>query len=108
MQRVRHILESLSSGLGGQPRWRRDGKELFYIAPDGGLMAVDTQLTSQFQAGPPKKLFATRITDVDSFGIKYAVSADGQRFLISNPLPDQTKKIGVILNWTALLKKKTP
>ena len=55
--------------------------------------------------GQRKRRLSLDPSDIDSFGIKYDVGAAGQRFLTSNPLPDQTEKIGVILNWPALLKK---
>jgi Tol biopolymer transport system component len=47
----------ISSGGGTQPRWRRDGKELFYISPDGKLMAVDVTELPTFRSGSPKPLF---------------------------------------------------
>ena len=44
-----------------QPRWRRDGRELFYIAADRKLMAVEVKLGATFEAGVPKPLFDTRV-----------------------------------------------
>src|SRR5437773_10871054 len=44
---------------GTQPRWRRDGKEIFYLAADGKLMALETQTTAKFEAGAPKALLAS-------------------------------------------------
>ncbi len=48
----------VSSGGGTLPRWRRDGKELFYVSADADLMAVDISTVSGFQAGLPKRLFS--------------------------------------------------
>ena len=52
----------ISTGAAGsQPRWRRDGKELFYVAADGKLMAVEVKTAPKFEAGAPKALFDARI-----------------------------------------------
>jgi eukaryotic-like serine/threonine-protein kinase len=57
----------ISTGGGCQPRWRRDGRELFYIAADRNLMAVDVKLGSTFEAGVPKPLFGTGVLARSSF-----------------------------------------
>ncbi|MDQ3174094.1 MAG: hypothetical protein M3Q91_10365 [Acidobacteriota bacterium] len=51
----------VSTGGGSQPKWRRDGRELFYIAADRKLMAVDVKLGATFEAGVPKTLFGTHV-----------------------------------------------
>ena len=88
---------------GSLPRWRRDGKELFYVAPDRKLMAVEVKANSgSFQAGVPKPLFDTR-TD-PSIGSRggYDVSPDGRRFLISAPGEQPSASpIHVVVNWAA-------
>jgi hypothetical protein len=98
----------ISSGGGGQPRWRRDGKELFYIASDGTLMAVDVATAPRFEAGVPKALFESGILDANrpNFVFRYDVAADGQRFLI-NTLPEDAEPapITVVVNWTAGLQR---
>jgi hypothetical protein len=73
----------ISTGGGSEPRWRRDGKELFYIAPDGKLMMRPIQGTGQIlEAGTPVTLFQTRIgRNLIPQKCQYAVSPDGQRFL---------------------------
>jgi serine/threonine protein kinase/Tol biopolymer transport system component len=102
----------VSNGGGSQPVWRRDGKELFYIGADGKLMALEVRLGSRFEAGDVKPLFDTHI--VVSSGVpsgvlasrtNYAVSGDGQRFLINNFTETSAPPITVVLNWTADLKK---
>jgi Tol biopolymer transport system component len=70
----------LSSGGGVQPQWRADGRELFYLAPDGSMMSVPVDARTELTARPPVRLFATNMT-ADSGLPKYAVTADGQRFL---------------------------
>ena len=94
----------ISTNGGSNPRWRRDGKELFYLASDQKLMAMAVNGESTFQPGVPKALFQTREV-VGRY--RYAVTADGQRFLVNTPLEEaSTAPITVVLNWTAELGKK--
>jgi len=97
----------VSTGGGTEPRWRADGKELYYIAPDGKMMAARvTTLTnnrrgdSRFEAGAPVALFPTRIVGgANAFKAQYAVSRDG-RFLINTQVDESnTTPITLILNW---------
>ena len=83
----------ISSEGGSFPRFRRDGKELFYLAANGKLMAVEVKAnTSGLEFSAPKPLFDTHTTD------RYAVTADGRRFLMSKPLEESTSApITVIL-----------
>jgi Tol biopolymer transport system component len=91
----------VSSEGGSSPRFRRDGKELFYLAANGRLMAVEVKAnTSGLEFSAPKPLFETHSTD------RYAVTADGQRFLFSTPIEESVSApITVILNWTAEAKR---
>jgi len=94
----------VSTNGGDNPRWRRDGKELFYLAADQKLMAAAVNEEGTFKAGVPKVLFQTREV-VGRY--RYAVTADGQRFLVNTPLEEaNTAPITVVLNWTAELGKK--
>jgi hypothetical protein len=93
----------VSTTGGGQVRWRADGKELFYIALDGRLMAVPMQLPSKggtVDAGRPAPLFAPhlRYGVLSKYGAQYAVARDGKRFLM-NTVTGETRTISVILNW---------
>ncbi len=95
------------STLGGfQPRWRGDGKELFYIGPDKKLMAVEIKVDANgIQAGAPRSLFDLRIGNLPGSPY-YDVTHDGQRFLISVVGEETTPTpMTVVLNWTAGLKK---
>jgi dipeptidyl aminopeptidase/acylaminoacyl peptidase len=95
----------ISTGGGSFPRWRHDGNEIFYLAPDNKLMAAAVNgKGSSFEVGAVKRLFETRA--VVGLRNRYAVSADGPRFLI-NTAPEQAASapITVVLNWTAGLKK---
>jgi Tol biopolymer transport system component len=79
---------------GGQiPRWRRDGKELYYIAPGGLLMAVPVGAGPAFSSGPPQALFPVPANEW------YEPSPDGQRFLV-NQLVSEAPPLTILLNWT--------
>jgi Tol biopolymer transport system component len=74
-------------GGGGQPRWRGDGKELYYRAPDDGVMAVDIKPGPRIEAGIPHQLFTaySSPSSRDQTRHQWNVTADGQRFLIRYP-----------------------
>jgi eukaryotic-like serine/threonine-protein kinase len=98
----------ISNAGGDQPLWRRDGKELFYLAPDRSLVSVDVRVTGNgLLFGTPKILFKTVLrSGLSTTKGEYMVTKDGQRFLINVPLEDTTKlPITVVLNWTKLLKQ---
>jgi len=90
---------------GTEPRWRRDGRELFFIGGDGQLMAVDVETAPSFRLGVPKPLFQTRSNVLPLPSRRYGVSADGTRFMMNVPLGNQAATpLTVILNWPAALK----
>ena len=95
----------ISSNGGGYPIWRGDGKELFFITGDGRVMSTEIKSGSTFEGGIPKQLFQANLKVTDQ-GWPYAVSADGQRFLLNlylennNPAP-----MTIVLNWTRDLKQ---
>jgi Tol biopolymer transport system component len=98
----------VSTGGGEQPRWRGDGKELFFLSSDGKMMAAPVTIGSNFDAGTSVTLFqATPRQPVlvhDLF--VYAVSRDGQRFLINTPVKQtETAPMSIVLNWPAKLNK---
>jgi Tol biopolymer transport system component len=100
----------LISNNGGQvPRWRQDGKELYYLAPDGRLMAVEISLSPAFRAGVPKPLFQTPVfltSLVSQWAVSQWDSVDGKRFLFLAPATESEQApFTVVLNWQAALKK---
>ena len=97
----------ISTGGGAQPRWRHDGKELFYISPERKVIAVDIKADAPiFEAGAIKTLFQTRLPDYPGPRNYYDVSGDGQRFLMNSILSEvNATPINVVINWTADLKK---
>ena len=94
----------ISDGGGGLPRWRQDGKELFYLSLDGQLMAVGVKLGPAPELGIPKVLFQTPIRSVQATIDHYDVSPDGQRFVVISPATDAAP-LTVIVNWQEELKK---
>ena len=95
----------ISTDVGAQPRWRSDGRELFYIGPDRKLMVVDVKLGPPFQVGVPKPLFDTRVPTITDIRNHYAVTADGQHFLINSMTEQRGPIIDVVKNWTTLMKR---
>ena len=97
----------ISASGGANPMWRRDGKELYFLSPDGKLMAVDLDTTgASFQAGIPKELFQTQLVPIWYWRNIYAPSADGQRFLMLTPGSEaQAAPITVVVNWAATMKR---
>ena len=97
--------QQISVNGGAQVRWNRDGKELFYIAADGNLMAAPIQITNQTaKVGLPAALFQAPILGADQVAQQqqYAVARDG-RFLISTG--SAVSPIIIVTNWAAALKK---
>ena len=98
----------ISTAGGSEPRWRRDGKQLFYLATDGKLMAVDVTAGPQFEAGLATPLFQTRrrepVSSTDTYC--FDVTADGQRFLVNTDVGELTSSpLTAVLNWTEGLKR---
>ena len=83
-------------GCAPPPRWRADGRELFYISSDWKLMSVPINGSPELQAGAARALFAL------PEGAEFDVNADGQRFLVNMPVQSVgTAPLNVVLNWTA-------
>jgi serine/threonine protein kinase/Tol biopolymer transport system component len=94
----------VSPAGGCGPRWRRDGKEIFYLSSDNKMMATEVQANgSSFEVGATHALFGTRPYGV--FG-RFDVSADGQRFAIPYEAGQPSAAITLVVNWPAELKKK--
>jgi Tol biopolymer transport system component/DNA-binding winged helix-turn-helix (wHTH) protein len=96
----------ISTDGGQQPRWRRDGKELFFLSKDRRLMAAAVKTGSTFEFSPASPLFETHahepLTAEEFF--TYDVSPDGKRFLV-NAVEEQTNPhaVDIILNWASQL-----
>jgi serine/threonine-protein kinase len=100
----------VSAGGGMQPVWRADGRELYYLTPQGTLMAVPIATEGGFSPGAPVTLFKTALT-VDPNRDQYAVSRDGRRFLIS-VAPESNSgtaaRVIIVANWFEELKRLVP
>jgi eukaryotic-like serine/threonine-protein kinase len=99
----------ISTTGGEQPRWRGDGRELFYLSSDGRMMGVPVSTGASFSSGAPVALFqanpAVPVSYLNIFG--YAVTRDGQRFLINTVMkPEERIPISVVLNWDVGMKRK--
>ena len=98
----------VSTSGGGEPRWRRDGRELYYLAPDCRLMAAAIGPDPEIEVQAPVPLFAyacdgSSVTGhVPAGRNQYDVTANGERFVVSERTEDSP--ITVVANWPALLR----
>jgi hypothetical protein len=97
----------ISNGGGDQPKWRSDGKELFYITPDGKIMAAPVTVGANFDAGTASVLFQANPREMvaTSEQVTYDVSKDGERFLVNTRLKTGATPMSIVLNWTAKLTR---
>ncbi len=86
----------VSTAGGSRPRWRRDGREIFYVSRDNEMIATPIRLGSEAQVGDPRRLFR-----IDSTGWQdYDVTGDGERFLaVANVPAPAADAITVTVNW---------
>jgi Tol biopolymer transport system component len=99
----------VSAGGGAQPKWRGDGKELFYLSLDGALMAVDVRSgATGLEVGMPTTLVPARdlraVVEGPDYN-DYGASADGQRFLVKRRVDEnERQRIHVLLDWPSLIE----
>jgi eukaryotic-like serine/threonine-protein kinase len=98
----------VSSGGGQEPKWRQDGKELFYVSSEGKMMSVAVKTGASFEPGSPVALFQTHrrqpVSALDVFS--YDVSADGQKFLVITKVDEaNAAPLSVLLNWASEMEK---
>ena len=95
----------VSPGGGGQPKWSRDGRELFYVTSDGHLEVVKVREDDTgLDVGLPTRLFEVKVHQGGSFD-DYAVSPDAKRFLVKVPAGEPPEaRLHVVTNWTSLLE----
>jgi len=90
----------ISQGGGQQARWRKDGKELFYVSPDRKIVSVEIRPGTTLEAGTPRPLFQTRIRPQIEVRNHYDVTSDGQRFIVNSYRPeDAALPITVMSSW---------
>ena len=95
-----HYIKQVSVAGGAQPRWRGDGRELFFIDLEGKMMSATVEHGSPPQIGVPRKLFGTGLKP-DPTVNQYAVTPDGLKFLVLEPRKGFLENYSVVLNWTA-------
>ena len=94
----------ISPDGGRNPHWRADGRELFYLDATGTMTAVPIDATDTFSYGSPKALFPAGVVSVNNM---YAVTRDGQRFLVNRPQNAATAApLTVIVNWASTLQRR--
>ncbi|MGP8243728.1 MAG: protein kinase domain-containing protein [Bryobacteraceae bacterium] len=93
--------QMVSRGGGVQPRWRHDGKELFYISPDSKMMAVEVNTQPVFQSSNPQTLFLTQIVDtgIRTGPTSWDVAPNGRFLIITESSIDAS--LTLALNWRA-------
>jgi len=90
---------------GAQPRWRSDGGELFFLAPDGRVMAAPVADRATMRLGVPVPLFQVELPGaLDSYRNYYVVTSDGARFLIDSVIQGSAA-IEAVQNWRAILRR---
>ncbi len=95
----------VTSDGGCQARWRKDGKELYFLGRERMMMVAEVRtIDSSFLIAGLRPLFQTHISDTNSYN--YDVMPDGQRFLLNESLEQSTAELTLIVNWDAELKKK--
>ena len=94
----------VSAAGGTQPRWRRDGREIYYLGPGSKLVAVEVKPSgAAFEVGSLKELFTAKVTGALSY--QYDVTADGKRFVVNSLIEGTVPPITIVLNWPRKLKK---
>ena len=92
----------VSTDGGHFPKWRADGKEIFYVTASGKIMAVEVNgAANHFEVGKPRLLFRTTLSAATP---PYDVSSDGKRIVVNTPGEEGNTSLRVVLNWTTLLK----
>ena len=96
----------ITSGGATQPRWRADGRELFYVSADGWMTSVSVRTGHDFDVGEHRKLFQMRggRPFADRF-FEYDVSADGTRLVFNSPPDGSVSSIMVVVGWDAVLDR---
>ena len=99
----------VSTGGGTSPRWRRDGRALFYASADyQSVMTVPIEWNPDFRAGTPTRLFSigsNRAVRFTARGMMYDVTPDGERFVVNLSVGDPgASRITIVQNWVTALK----
>jgi eukaryotic-like serine/threonine-protein kinase len=94
----------ISTAGGATPQWRRDGKELFYVAPERKIMSAAMTLgTTEVSVGAVKPLFDLPPSAAALLTYSWGVTPDGQRLLIKVPADERAASLSLVVNWPALV-----
>jgi hypothetical protein len=96
----------VSNGTLGMARWRADGRELIFLATDGGVMSVDIAEGPVFKASAPRLLFRlplVLLTMTPNPGTIVDVTRDHERVLVTMPIIDAFAGLNVVMNWQSML-----
>jgi Tol biopolymer transport system component len=96
---------------GSDVQWRQDGKELYYLAPDDDLMALDITISPKLEAGLPRPMFRISSPTIVparslNYFANYAPARDGQRFLVSRTIAGPASSISIVTNWVDTTPRK--
>jgi Tol biopolymer transport system component len=94
-----HYIKQISAAGGAQPRWRGDGRELFFVDLEGNIMSAAVTPGTPAKIGIPRKLFNTGLVP-DPTVNQYAVTEDGLKFLVLEPRKGFLETYSVVLNWS--------
>jgi hypothetical protein len=96
----------VSTAGGSQPRWRGDGRELYFVSPDGYLMAASIETQPVLRPAPPRRLFRLPERPERDTPVFEDVTPDGKRFLLNVPVTARSS-VGfhAIVNWLSLLER---
>jgi Tol biopolymer transport system component/tRNA A-37 threonylcarbamoyl transferase component Bud32 len=94
----------ISVNGGMQPKWRKDGRELFYAGPDGSIFSVEIRQGDPIEFGAPEVLFRSHLLP-DPRRDEYAVTGDGKQLLILDPVKQDSPPLRVLLNWQAAIQR---
>lgn len=98
------IRRRISASGGTEPRWGRDGKEVFYVAPGRPLMSAAIEDPVHLVFASPKPLFRLPGQVTPGAGFSYDVAQDGMKFLVLNTTPPvNTRDLSVVFNWPQLM-----
>jgi Tol biopolymer transport system component len=97
----------VSTKGGNDPRWAASGHEMYYLSPDQQMMSVPIRTVPTFDPGTPQSLFTARVLFPGIRRAHYAVTADGQTFILFTPTANRSlPTTTVVVNWTAEIARK--
>jgi hypothetical protein len=97
----------VSTAGGGEALWSRSGNEIYYVSPDGKLMAVKVTTSPAFELGKPVALLDAKPYYFGGLGRNYDVARDGRFVMIKNgPSSSTTTTVTVTLNWLDEIRGK--